>query len=117
VFHFLSIFSTMIECARKHILRLCDELHETRNNVFNACGSGDFENGYCTPDLVHLQYNYQTFDSLDGCWSKDGEVFGHKELIDEITTNNNERTNILLKVCSQRICFTLPLFVGKRRKW
>jgi hypothetical protein len=98
----------MIECARKNILCLCDELHKTRNNVFNTCGSGDFESTYFTPDLVHLQYNNRTFDGSDGCWNKVGEVFGHKELIDEITTNNKKRRNILLSVCSQYICFTSP---------
>jgi hypothetical protein len=96
----------MIECARKHILDLCDELHETRNNVFNTCGKGDFVSGYFTPDLVHLKYDNRTFGSPDGRWNKVGEVFGHKELIDEITTDNNERRDILLEVCSQCICLT-----------
>jgi hypothetical protein len=98
----------MIKCAREHILCLCDELHERRNNVFNACGECDFKSGYFTPDLVRLQYGCRTFGGPDGCWNKIGEVFGHKELIDEITTDNKKRTNILLVVCLQRIYFTPP---------
>jgi hypothetical protein len=101
----------MIECARKHILCLCDELHEMRNNVFNACGRGDFESAYFAPDLVHLKYVNRTFGGSDGYWNKVGEVFGHKELIDEITTVN--KRNILLEVCTQRICFT-PLPVRRQ---
>jgi hypothetical protein len=107
----------MNECARKHILCLCNELHEMRNNVFNNCGRGDFESAYFAPDLVRLQYNHRAFAGPDGWWNKVGEMFGHKELIDEITTDNNKRRNILLEVCSQRICFTSPPFLGKRRKW
>jgi hypothetical protein len=98
----------MIECARQHILCLCDELHETRNNVFNTCGRGDFESAYFAPDLVQLQYNNRIITGPDGCWNKIDEVFGHTELIDEITTDNNERRNILLVVCSQRIYLTPP---------
>lgn len=67
--------------------------------MFNTCG--DFESGYCTPHLVHLQYNNRTY--TDGQWKKVGGVFGHKELIDEITKDNNKRTNILLTVSSQRL--------------
>jgi hypothetical protein len=103
---FVNLCSNMIECTRRYTLCLCDELHKTRNNVFNACGRGDFESEYCTPDLVHLQYNNRTFAGPDGHWNKVGEMFGHKELIDEITTNNYKGRNILLEVCSQRICFT-----------
>ena len=96
--------SNIIECARKHILRLCDELQEQRNHVFNNCGSGDFESAYFAPDLVRLQHDNRTFTGTDGRWNKVDEVFGHKELIDEITTDNDKRRNILLEVCSQRIC-------------
>jgi hypothetical protein len=91
--------SNMIECARQYILRLCNELQEQRNHVFQACGSGDFESAYFAPDLVRLQYDYRSFAGTDGHWNKVGKVFGHKELIDEITDNSGI-TNILLAVCS-----------------
>src|SRR5690349_15405896 len=107
----------MIECARRHILCLCDELHEMRNKVFNTCGRGDFESAYFAPDLVHLQYRNIYGADEDGgiplptigyiSWHKFGNVFGHKELIDEITTN---KRHISLEVCSLRICFiSLPV--------
>jgi hypothetical protein len=92
------IFSSMIECARRHILHLCDNLHEQHKSVFSACNFDNFECGYITPDLVKLQYDDRTFSSPDGRWKKVGESFGHNELVQEIVEEGNRRKNILVEV-------------------
>jgi hypothetical protein len=105
----------MIECTRRHILHLCNDLHEQYKNVFSACTFGDFERGYITPDLVKLQYDNQTFSGSDGRWTKVGQSFGHNELIQEIVGEKERRKNILVEVF-RKCYFTMFIIIAGRRR-
>ncbi len=90
----------MIDCARKHILHLCQQLNKSRQHVFGSIVGDSFEtNNYFLPDLLKMKYDSTKSGGRDERLIEDGEHFGYWKIITEITGDTSAAENFLIEVC------------------
>src|SRR5689334_6948538 len=88
----------MIDCARNHILNLCDQLHKSSKHVFSEIFGDDFgTSNFFSSDFVKMKYDPNKIGRREEMLVEDGEHFGVKELIYSITSGA-PRANYLLEV-------------------